>query len=389
MKKALLVSAVLIVLGGGAVTGWYWYTHLGPAKQATPASKSVTPKPTPRSYVDTILERMSLHDKIASLLIMNTPGTDPAELGKFADTYHLGGFIMMGNNMPESDTLLRAETVALRGSDLKLPRFVATDEEGGTVKRLLGDNFASAFTLKNLPATDTADAFKNRSAMVQSVGITLNFGIIADVTADSRSFIYDRVLGTTPASASDRVAAAVTASRGLTLTTLKHFPGHGETEADSHHTIPTTDISFSDWQQRDEPPFQAGIKAGADMVMVGHLQYSAVDPAPASLSKKWHDVLRNQLGFKGVIITDAMEMLQDSGVPAYQNNPIQDAVDALNAGNTLLLYVANPVSSPDVLINGIETAVNNGTLPHSLIDDNAKKALQLRLKSASIVHPAP
>lgn len=387
MRK-LVVAVVFVFIVVCGLTGWFWYTRHNQASSTNANTNGATNRPAPKpTYIDTVLSKMSLHDKIASLFVMNTPGTDPTALSRFVDTYHLGGFIMMGTNMPASDSELRAETAALRGSDAKLPRLVAVDEEGGTVKRLLGDNFASALTLKNQPVVDTTSAFVARSVMVQSVGITLNFGIIADVTADPNSFIYDRVLGTTPKEAADRVAAAVTASHGKTLTTLKHFPGHGETEADSHQTIPTTNISFSEWQQRDEPSFAAGIKAGANVVMVGHLRYSAVDSVPASLSKKWHDILRDQLGFKGVIITDAMEMLQNSGVPAYENNPVQDAIDAIKAGNTMLLYVGDPVSSPDVLINGIEAAVNSGVIPRSLIDDDAKAALQLRSTSASLVHP--
>lgn len=289
----------------------------------------------------------------------------------------------MGENMPTSDSALQAETTTLRGSDARLPRLVATDEEGGLVKRLLGDNFASAETLKNLPVSATTQAFLDRSAMVQSVGITLNFGIIADTTADPNSFIYDRVLGTTPAAASERVAAAVNASKGKTLSTLKHFPGHGETEANSHITIPTISLSYDRWHTRDEPPFVAGIKAGVDVVMVGHLRYSSVDSRPASLSKKWHDILRSDLGFGGVVITDAMGMLQASNNKAY-TDPVRNAVLALQAGNTMLLYVTSTVS-PDVLIDGVVAAVKRGDLSEKQITQDAKLLLELRGKSAALV----
>ena len=326
---------------------------------------------------------MSLRDKVASLLMMNIDGTDPAALGAFMDTYKLGGFILMGKNMPVTDQALQAETAALRGSDAKLPRLVATDEEGGAVKRLLGDKYPSAAVLKSQPASATAQAFADRSAMVQSVGITLNFGIVADTTANQDSFIYERVLGTTPAAAADRVAAAVRGSRGKSLTTLKHFPGHGETTANSHVTVPSISLSYKHWLARDAVPFEAGIKAGADVIMMGHLRYVAVDTAPASLSGKWHDILRNELGFKGVVITDAMGMLVDSHDPAYAD-PVKDAVRALQAGNTMLLYVTNPVSNPDVLIDGIMTALHRGELDEQSITQAAKLVLELRSKSAPL-----
>jgi len=390
MKKFIIGIIVVVIL---AVFGWVAFMAVQQPKSQVnqqsdnrpPQSGQQTPAPPAPTHIEAVLKNMSLSDKVASLLVAYTPGTDPQALGKFMDTYHLGGFIMMGDNMPRTDAALQAETAALRGSDKDLPRLVATDEEGGTVKRLPGDNYASALTLKNLPATATSQAFTSRSQMVQSVGITLNFGIIADTTADPNSFIFPRVLGTTPGAAADRVAAAVAATKGKTLSTLKHFPGHGETEADSHVSIPTTPLSFTNWQKRDEPPFLAGVKAGVDVVMMGHLRYSAVDSKPASLSKKWHDILRQQLGFNGVIITDAMGMLEASGEPAYAD-PVTNAVMALTAGNTMLLYVSEgSADNPKTIIDGIVAAVKDGKISEQTIDQDAQKALELRSKTAAFV----
>jgi beta-N-acetylhexosaminidase len=291
---------------------------------------------------------------------------------------------MMGLNIPNGDAALQEETAALRGDDARLPRLVATDEEGGTVKRLPGDSFASALTLKNQPVAATSKAFADRSALVQSAGITLNFGIIADTTANTKSFIYDRVLGIAPNAAANRVAAAVRASKNMTLTTLKHFPGHGETAKDSHQVIPTISLPYDDWLKKDAVPFVAGIDAGADVVMVGHLRYAAVDGVPASLSKKWHDILRNTLKFKGVIITDAMGMLQVSGDSSY-TDAVHNAVLALQAGNTMLLYATEPMQDPASLIDGIEAAVEKGDLSENLITQDARATLELRARSAAFI----
>jgi beta-N-acetylhexosaminidase len=384
MKKWIWGIIIVLAVTGAVIGGVVYYNQANAPQKKPDVSKSPSASRPQPSYVDTLLSKMTLRDKIASLLVMNSSGTDPASLGQFMDTYKLGGFILMGENMPTSDTALQAETAALRGSDAKVPRLVATDEEGGTVKRLPGDSFASALTLKNQPVAATTQAFSGRSAMVQSVGITLNFGIIADTTSNPGSFIYDRVLGTTPASASARVVAAVNASKDKTLSTIKHFPGHGETVADSHLTIPTIPLPYDGWLARDQPPFAAGINAGADVVMVGHLRYLAVDNQPASLSKKWHDILRDKLSFKGVIMTDAMGMLLDSGEAAYAD-PIQDAVAALQAGNTMLLYVTDPTTTPAVLIDGIVAAVHRGDLSEATVTQDAKLALELRSKSAALV----
>lgn len=383
MKK-WVAFAILVCLAAGSVAVWLVIQNQNSSPTPRHSSEHQQ-RPSPQqSYVDSLVEKMSLRDKVASLFIMNIPGTDPVAMSQFMEQYKLGGFIMMGNNIPATDEALRTETAALRGSDAKVPRLVAMDEEGGEVKRLPGDTFDSALVLKSKAISATTQAYRQRSAMLQSVGVTLNFGIIADTTAHKDSFIYDRVLGTTPQAAADRVAAAVRATTGRTLSTIKHFPGHGETVADSHVTIPSITLPYAQWRARDEPPFTAGIQAGADVVMMGHLSYGAVDAKPASLSKKWHDILRKELGFRGVIVTDAMGMLVASKDPAYAD-PVRDAVMALQAGNTMLLYVTNPATSPDVLIDGIVASVEHGELSERVITQNAKLTLELRSKSASLV----
>jgi beta-N-acetylhexosaminidase len=129
-------------------------------------------------------------------------------------------------------------------------------------------------------------------------------------------------------------------------------------------------------------PFKAGIDAGADLVMFGHLRYSAVDTVPASLSKKWHTILRNTLGFKGLAITDDMIMLQNSGDGAYMD-PVSNAVSAIEAGNDLLLFVldhGDPASQidPNTLIDGVVAAVQRGQMSESVINDHARAVLGVR-----------
>jgi beta-N-acetylhexosaminidase len=390
MKRTLGIAACVLGMVALGAVAWLWLRgqqpSATPSGSTTPAKTEPTkpaPSPPPPSYEDTVLAKMSLREKVASLLMINTPGMDANALGQYVSQYGAGGFIVMGSNVPTSDGQMQLISTALRGDDKKLPRLVGIDQEGGTVRRLMGDNYASALTLKNQPVDATTQAFTARSAMVQSVGVTLNFGIIADTTNNPASFIYDRVLGTTPQAAADRVAAAVKASQGKTLTTIKHFPGHGETTADSHVSIPTTDISFAEWQARDKLPFQAGVTAGVDVVMMGHLRYSAVDSVPASVSTKWHSILRGDLGFKGVIITDAMGMLEASGDSAYVN-PVNNAVMALQAGSDLLLYVTMTVD-PNQLVDGIVAAVNDGRIKEASIQESAERVMKLRSKSAALV----
>lgn len=331
--------------------------------------------------METRLASMSLRQKVASLLMLHRPGTDGTALRAFVDQYGLGGFILMGDNIPSGMAALRAETTAI-SSDPGLPVLTATDEEGGIVRRLPEDGAAGADQLKREAPEATREAFAARAALLKQAGIALDFGTIADVTADPNSFIFHRVLGTTPADASSRVAASVVGQKGAVLSTLKHFPGHGEVEADSHVSIPTTPVSLAQWRARDKPPFVAGVTSGADVVMFGHLVYSAVDSAPASFSAAWHRILADEVGFHGVTITDDLRMLQDSGLPEYQD-PGENAVRALVAGNTMLLFVLGSDPSedgvdPDHVIDAVVAAVGSGRISIGQIDADARKLLVLR-----------
>lgn len=352
------------------------------------AKPSATPTPSDPvvDYVDATMKTMTLKQKVASLLMLHSPGTDGAALKAFVDRYGLGGIILMGDNIPQTPAELLAETQAVNAGS-PLPVLIATDEEGGDVTRLGWDTLPGADQLKSLPPAATAQAFSQRADLLKQSGVNVNFGIIADTTADPNSFIYDRVLGTDAAASAQRVSAAVTAENGKVLSTIKHFPGHGETEADSHLTVPTTAISPEAWAARDKPSFEAGVKAGAPIVMFGHLVYSSVDSAPASLSATWHRILHDQLGFTGITITDDLRMLQDTGLAQYQD-PAENAVQALAAGNTMLLMVTagNPAVDgvdPAAVISRIVEAVQSGRISQSQIDADVRALLTTRRELAS------
>ncbi|HEY2556693.1 MAG TPA: glycoside hydrolase family 3 N-terminal domain-containing protein [Diaminobutyricibacter sp.] len=375
-RGAVVLAVVALMLAGCASGGAGTPSRPSPS----PTAQRAAPDPI-AEYAEARLASMTLRQKVASLLMLHRPGVDGAALRAFVGSYGLGGLILMGDNIPPGLDTLRAETAEI-SSDPGLPVLTATDEEGGIVKRLPEDGAPGAEELKEQAPDATRAAFASRAALLKAGGIALNFGTIADVTADPNSFIFDRVLGTTPADAASRVAASVAGQKGAVLSTLKHFPGHGEVEADSHLSIPTTPVSLAQWRQRDEPPFEAGVRSGADVVMFGHLVYSAVDSAPASLSAVWHRILAHEIGFDGVTITDDLRMLQDSGVPQYRD-PGENAVRALAAGNTMLLFVlgASPSQDgvdPGHIIDAVVAAVNAGRIGLAQIDEDALKLLTLR-----------
>ncbi|MGV8969123.1 MAG: glycoside hydrolase family 3 N-terminal domain-containing protein [Microbacteriaceae bacterium] len=317
---------------------------------------------------------MSLREKIGSLLMLHEAGTSASQLREFVDRHALGGLIFMGDNIPNPESSLTTMTSAL-SSDAGLPVLIAIDQEGGTVRRVKSDDAASPRELRNRPLSETTQAFSQRAELLNMLGFSINFGVVADVTDDPSSFIYPRVLGTTTDDSSARVSSAVAGERNLVLTTLKHFPGHGVAPGDSHNSIPTTDMSYEAWRDAHAPPFASGIDAGAEVVMFGHLTFTDVDSAPASISLRWHEILRDDLGFEGVSITDDMRMLQDSGVEEFAN-PLENVVSAINAGNTMVLFVGGVEA--EELIGALVHAVEDGRVSIETIDAAVHKLLVLR-----------
>lgn len=350
----------------------------------TPPPSPTYPQPEPRptpppvdpavQYATDRLSIMSLDEKIRSMLMIYVPGLDAGYLGAVADAEGLGGLILMGSNIPEPPDGLAAMTPAMRGES-GLPILLGIDQEGGVVRRVYSDVAPGAADLRYLDPAAARESFASRAALLAGLGVSVNFGIVADVTGDPASFIFDRSLGATPGDAAARVAQAVGGEHGTVLSTLKHFPGHGVAPGDSHSGIPATAMGLDEWRAAHAEPFAAGIAAGAEFVMMGHLQFDAVDPQPASLSATWVGLLRDELGFDGIVITDDLWMLQNSGRPDLADQA-SNAVRAVAAGNTMLLYVG-PVDIAAV-VAAIRTAVEDGRIDEALIDDAVHRLLVLR-----------
>ncbi|TPW99669.1 glycoside hydrolase family 3 protein, partial [Schumannella luteola] len=281
------------------------------AWQPSVAPAAVDPDAT---YVEARLADMTTLERAESVIMVRIPSTDPATARAAVAASGVGGVILLGSDTRYSPAVSAALTGALT-TDPGLPPLTAVDQEGGTVARL-DDPGPSAPALGRMPPEATRAAVADRARLVASGGFDVNFGIVADATADPGSFIAPRVFGGDPASVSARVAQAVAGEHGIVFSTLKHFPGHGAVAGDSHQLIPSTSMSLEQWRATQAPPFEAGIAAGAELVMVGHLRYTAVDQAPASLSPAWYRILREDLGFDGVIVTDSLSMLQAGGEPA-------------------------------------------------------------------------
>jgi beta-N-acetylhexosaminidase len=378
-------AALAAVLAAGALAGCASPSAApAPAPSATASTPAPAPEPTDpvAAEVATRLAAMSTREKLASLMILHKPGTDAAALNGFMADTGAGGFIVMGDNVAGSAEELAATTAALT-VDETLPPLVAIDQEGGVVARLAEDDLPAAEQLRDEDPSASRDAFAARAALLRQAGVDLNFGVVADVTGDPDSFIYDRVFGATPDDAAARVEQAVAGEHGVVATTLKHFPGHGRSEADSHVSVPATDVGYDEWRGTDAIPFERGIAAGAEAVMFGHLAYTSVDGQPASLSPRWHEILRQDLGFDGLAVTDDMLMLQHTDLPEYQD-PVENAVRAVVAGNDLLVYVLADDASvsevdPGVLLDGLTAAVESGRISVDMLDEAASRVLEARI----------
>lgn len=279
----------------------------------------------------------------------------------------------MADNIGPSPDSVAALTAGLP-NDPVFATLVAIDEEGGEVTRLPWDTLPGGAELASAPVAETSAAFAARAGLLTAVGVNVNFGVVADVTDDPRSFLYDRVLGHDWLSASERVAAAVTAERDV-ASTLKHFPGHGAASGNSHSQLPIAELSAADWASGPALPFQTGIDSGAELVMMAHIVVPVVDGAPASLSAVWHSKLR-ELGFDGVIISDDLLMLEHNGLPEFADRT-SNALRSLQAGTDLLLWVGS--DGLDAVWAGLVAAVADGRLSESRIDESLERVLRLRL----------
>lgn len=360
----------------------------GPSR---PTDQTRTPSPTAApidpiaAWVDERMSQLTTEQKAAALLMVHAPGTDPAPLRAYVDA-GVSGLILMGDNVPAGPAELGALTAAVQ-ADPEAPVLIGIDEEGGEVQRLPWDGAPGAEGLRAEPPAAANAAYAARAGTLAASGVNVNFGIVADVTADPDSFIFGRVLGTDPASSAERVAGSVAGEQGLVASTLKHFPGHGAAPGDSHSSVPSAPLTIDEWRAGPALPFASGIDAGAELVMTGHLSYPAVDPAPASLSPEWHRLLRDELGFDGVVVTDDMLMLQHNGLAEFAD-PGENAVRAVAAGADLLLYVlpADPASmgiSIAGLVGAIAGGVQSGRISAEQLDDAVERVLTLRRTLAS------
>lgn len=416
-RTALLLAALL--LAGPTLAGCSGSAPAGSAPPSPGPMVGVTPLGDPVLGATDLVRRLTDEDLVGQVLMPYAYGDDANQVSagsaagnqklggvdtpaQLVTKYRLGGLILVSSSADDptattnpTTNVSSATQVAKLTSGLqsaagqlpaRVPLLIGTDQEYGVVTRIKSGltqlPSAMAFGAAGKPQLTQA-AWAAAGADLAAIGVNVDFAPDADVLGPAgNAAIGSRSYGQQPDAVSAQVTAAVRglASAGVAAT-LKHFPGHGHTSTDSHTDLPVLTQSQSALNSGDLPPFAAGIAAGAQLVMSGHLDVRSIDPGvPASFSSKvLVDLLRRQMGFRGVVVSDALNM-----APAQKWPPAEAARRALLAGNDLLLM---PPDLPAVSA-GLLAALRSGELPRARLVEAVTRILTLKLTLAAGPRPS-
>lgn len=351
----------------------------------TPVIPELTPEEKLDEVIDAAIESMPLEDRVAGLFIVTPEGltgkdkvTQAGETTQAALTqYAVGGIIYFEENMRSEEKF--AEMVQNTVAFSKYPLFLAADEEGGQLSRLAETGLAEKTdSAEKIGATnDPINAYNagtKIAADMKKYGLNLDLAPVADINTVEKSAIGDRSYGSDPAVTGSMAASMVNGlqENGISAC-LKHFPGIGSTTQDTHEGMATTERTAEEFRAGEFAAFKAGIDAGADFVMVGHISAPALtgDNTPCSLSQVVvTDMLRGELDFDGVIISDALNM---PSITEYYTSE-QAAVLALKAGCDMILMPDNFEEA----YQGVLAAVENGTISEQRINDSLKRIYRIK-----------
>lgn len=404
-KKSILILCLIAALILGICAGALLFT--GKSRPQTDSKKAVktqkeetgdaeketkeklSPQDLTADRADEILAQMSLQEKIDQMFLI-TPETltgigEVIQAGettrKAIEEHPVGGIIYFSHNLQN-----REQTQQMIETTQSFSRYgllIAVDEEGGQVARVadhLGTTqFSPMFSYRSQGA-ETARA--NAAVIAEDIkqfGFNTDFAPVADVWSNpANTVIGNRAYSDDFAQAAQLVPAAVEGfHQEDVICCLKHFPGHGDTNEDSHTSSAYSDKTYEEMAAQEWTVFRAGIDAGADMVMMGHVTATQLDDVPATVSQKLiTQILRGDLGFKGVVITDSLQM----GAVSQQYDAGTLAVRAVQAGVDMLLEPADFEMAESALLE----AVQNGTVPESRIDESVQRILEMKIQHSII-----
>lgn len=329
--------------------------------------------------VDKIVESMSQTEKLGQMVMIGIQGTKVDDDSLYMlHQFHMGGVILFDRNMKSPEQVKQLTSDLQAQSNEKVPLFIGIDEEGGDVVRM-AEKLTPPPSQKEIGATGDTEqartwAIKTAKSL-KDMGINVNFAPVADVGSnDKRSYSTDTN------TVIDFVRAATKGYQQENIIyTLKHFPGIGKGKVDSHIDSSSIDVTKEILMAEDILPFKAIIDENEPndyFILVSHLKYPALDEEyPASLSSKiMTDLLRNELGYKGIIITDDMEM----GAVANHNDFRSIGVKAIKAGADIVLVCHEYQHQQEVYL-GLLDAVNSGEISQERIDESVKRIIKVKL----------
>lgn len=310
-----------------------------------------------------MLSEMSREEKVGQLLLARCPDNASEQ----AEKYKFGGYVLFKRNVNGKTPETLREFIGSFQSVSDIPMICAVDEEGGEIVRV---SSLSAFRETRFPSPSKAyknggfqeihEDYSEKSAFLLDLGFNLNLAPIADVSVDPKDYIYSRTLGLPAEETAEYIQNAVTAAKEAGISScLKHFPGYGN-NVDTHTGSAIDERTADSFRSSDFLPFKAGIDAGAECVLVSHNIVKCFDSEkPASLSPEIHRILREELDFSGIIMTDDLSM---DAVSLFCSDSLPYA-EAVNAGNDMLIVTEYAAAYNDIL-----SAAENGEIAQETID---------------------
>lgn len=366
---------------------------------------------TPEDEAAAIVSNMTLEEKVGQMFMPDFRtwnGSDFTvyndEVGNIIKQYHLGGVILFANNLKTTDASVRlmdglqSAAPTMQNTGTKIPLITTTDQEGGSIVRL-GQGTVMPGNMALGATNDPQEANKVGKATgeeLKAIGINVDFAPDLDCNINPfNPVIGVRSFGGDPNLVSKMGTAYINGLHDAGVgATGKHFPGHGDTSTDSHLGLPVVTHDLATVHNLDLVPFQTAINNGIDMIMTAHVVFPAVDNStvtakdgsivnlPATLSHKvLTDLLRTEMGFKGVITTDAMNM----GAITKNFGDVDASIMAIEAGADILLMPAavtkaSEIGNLDKVFSGVINAVNNGEITEARINESAQRIIALKIK---------
>ena len=315
-----------------------------------------------------LLNTMTIDEKIAQLFLVRVPDNSLEEVKK----YQFGGYILFGKDTKNLTKDELKNKIASWQNVSKIPLLIAVDEEGGTVVRISNNKnlretkFKSSQELYNEGGFDLIkEDTKEKNNLLYELGINVNLAPVADVSTNPDDYMYKRSFGKDYTKTKEYIKTVIRASKDTNVSNvLKHFPGYGN-NLDTHTGVAIDNRTLDEFRNNDFVPFIQGINDGAEAILVSHNIIENIENFPASLSKNVHNILKNELKFSGVIMTDDLAM---SGIT--KNITESPSVMALKAGNDLIIIT-------DYLtgINDIKNSLNNNEINEDLINKAVLKII--------------